>query len=71
MMRELLNYRVYPPRANWCVREEGPDLLLKRFVCILVSFLFLFGNRCRWICGTIGALWIGGRHAFEVGRYIM
>ena len=24
----------------------------------------------RWICGTIGALWIGGRVVFGVGRYI-
>ena len=27
--------------------------------------------RTGWICGTTGALWIGGRRAFEVGRYII
>ena len=25
----------------------------------------------RWICGAIGASWIGGGHAFGVGGYII
>ena len=58
------------------------DLLLNHVV-FLVSFrkfCFFYGKPpgstqgepgTGWISGTIGALWIGGRHAVEVGRYII
>ena len=36
-----LAWQVYPPRADWCVRGGGLDLLSNDFVFLLL-FLFLF-----------------------------
>ena len=42
------------------------DWFLFCFVCVFCFvFVFVFDLETsfrRWICGTIGALWIGGRH---------